>query len=64
MAAILAGVAALVVVALEARRTSLGFNDADDPRVMLSFFRQHPDVYTVSGLVPLPATFASRATRR
>jgi hypothetical protein len=50
VAAILAGVAALVVVALEEHRSSLGFNDADDPRVMLRFFRQHPDVYTASGL--------------
>ncbi len=50
VAAILAGVGAFAVVGLEARRTSLGFNDADDPRVMLRFFREHPDLYTTSGI--------------
>lgn len=51
VAAIVAALAALGVAGLEARRSSLGFADADDPRVMLEFFRQHADLYTTSGLL-------------
>lgn len=51
VAALLAGLGAFGVAGLEARRTSLGFHDADDPRVMLDFFRQHPDLYTLSGIL-------------
>lgn len=39
------------MVGTEARRTSLGFEDADDPRVMLDFFRAHADLYTTSGIL-------------
>jgi hypothetical protein len=51
VAAIVAGFGAIAVAGLEARRTSLGFDDADDPRVMLAFFREHADLYTTSGIV-------------
>lgn len=51
VAALLAGLGAVGVVGLEARRSSLGFDNADDPRVMLEFFRQHADLYASSGLL-------------
>lgn len=51
VAALVAALAALGVVGLEARRSSLGFADADDPRVMPEFFRQHADLYTTNGLL-------------
>ncbi len=51
VAALLAGLGASGVVGLEARRSSLGFEDADDPRVMLDFFREHADLYTASGIL-------------
>lgn len=31
-------------------RMNLGFEDADNAAVMLAFFQQHPDIYTLSGL--------------
>jgi hypothetical protein len=36
--------------ALELYRQALGFQDADNPAVMIAFLRQHPDVYTWSGI--------------
>lgn len=51
MAAISAGLGFLGVAGLEARRTSLGFEDADNPRVMLDFFREHANLYTTSGIL-------------
>lgn len=51
VAALWAGLGSLGVAGLEARRTSLGFEDADDPRVMLAFFREHADLYTTSGIL-------------
>lgn len=45
------GISVLAVVGLEIRRQSLGFDDADNPHTMLSFFRQHPDLYTATGLL-------------
>ncbi len=51
LAAILVGIAALAVVGLEIRRQSLGFEDPDNPRTMLSFFRQYPDLYTATGIL-------------
>lgn len=50
-AALIAGFAALGVTGLEARRGSLGFDDADDPRVMLMYFREHADLYVIGGLL-------------
>lgn len=53
VAAIIAGVGLLGVVGLEARRTSQGFQDADNPRVMLRYFEEHADLYTISGLLQI-----------
>lgn len=53
VAAIVAGLGLLGVVGLEIRRTNLGFHDADDPRVMLGYFREHADLYVLSGLLQI-----------
>lgn len=37
--------------ALEGYRGSLGFEDADNPAVMVDFLRQHSQLYTVMGLI-------------
>jgi hypothetical protein len=52
------GGAALLLVAvafsafwsLELYREALGFQDADNPATMIAFLRQHPNVYTWSGI--------------
>lgn len=36
---------------LEGYRGSLGFEDADNPEVMVEFLRQHAQLYTLTGLV-------------
>lgn len=51
MASVTAGVAAVAVAGLEVRRMRLGFDDADDPQVMLAFFREHPQLYTATGVL-------------
>jgi hypothetical protein len=55
--ALVGGVALLVVAvaysttwALELYRGSLGFEDADNPATMIAFLRDHPHVYTWSGI--------------
>lgn len=53
------GGAAMIVVALglagffglEGYRGSLGFEDADNPAVMLQFLRQHPQLYSLIGAI-------------
>ncbi len=51
LASIVAGVGAVAVAWLENHRSSIGFNDADDPRVMLAFFREHREMYTSTGVL-------------
>lgn len=44
----IAGIAWLV---LESTPVRLGFQDTDDPALMVSFIRQHPEVFTQAGVV-------------
>lgn len=50
-AAIIVGLGLATYFALEQLRVNLGFVDADDPSVMISFLREHSDLYVVTGIV-------------
>jgi hypothetical protein len=51
IATILMAVAGIVFFGLETTPQRLGFEDTDDPALMVSFIRQHPEVFAQSGVV-------------
>jgi hypothetical protein len=43
------GLAAIVWFVLESTPPRLGFEDTDDPAIMVAFIRQHPEVFVQAG---------------
>ncbi len=41
----------VALIVLESQRSGLGFNDADNPAVMIRFLRERLDIFTFSGIV-------------
>ena len=53
IATILTALAGIAWLALESTPVRLGFEDTDDPTVMVAFIRQHPEVFAQAGVVLL-----------
>ena len=51
LAIIVFAVAGIAWFALESTPPRLGFEDTDDPAVMVGFIRQYPEVFTQAGIV-------------
>jgi Domain of unknown function (DUF4386) len=51
IATVLMAVAGIVFFALEMTPQRLGFQDTDDPALMVRFIREHPEVFAQSGVI-------------